>query len=87
MMKVFRLNEYDWWLAPDLETAIQSAMKECGYNLEETVDIRAHELTWQEMGQLTFHHDDLGNMTFAEEFYQRIVGGITEPEMFASTEM
>jgi hypothetical protein len=88
-MKVFRVNDCEWYMAPTLEEAVQKCMDDCKLPRDEAVD-DPRECTPEEMGRLTFM-DDVYNpekserRTFAEELARRIAAG-KGTEMFATTE-
>lgn len=84
-LKVFKMNDCDWYIAPNLEGAIKSIMCDHGSPKEDCVDSPT-ELSFEDMGKLKFIHDDYGEMTFAQEFYRLVSGGFTKAGLFASTE-
>jgi len=54
-MKIFRLNENDWYLANSMDDAIACAMKETGCERFDVYDLEyAHELTEEELDKNTF---------------------------------
>lgn len=83
-MKVFRINEYEWYMAPDLETAIATAMKDSGLSRDEAVD-EPYELSDADLDRLVFACDDGTHCTFRYELNRRLVAD-PRPQAFASTE-
>lgn len=52
-MKVFRLNEYEWWYGPDSETVIQEAMDTTKLPKDDLIDdLYFHELTDKEIDKM-----------------------------------
>lgn len=84
-MKVFQLNECDWYMAPTLDEAIEMSTRDSGLPRDEAADDDARECTPEEMGRLKFRDDDDTVRTFQEELDRRIAAG-ARTEMFASTE-
>lgn len=58
-MKVFRLNEYEWYAANDLEEAVDAAMKLTGCSREEVLDdLYAGELSEAKLKGFDLLDDD-----------------------------
>lgn len=54
-MKVFEMDDCEWWRAPSLEDVIAARMSECGMTREEVVqDGCPRELTEAELNQLKY---------------------------------
>ena len=85
-MKVFRINDYEWYMANTLEEAIKLAMDLTGLPADEAAEDDAHEECEAEMNRMKFVDDDgVTRRTFAAELQRRIEAGLpTGP--FASTE-
>ena len=85
-MKVFAMNDCDWWAAETLEAAKAAYLKETG--LEEADDPfdDPHELTPEEMDRLRFHSKDWAVRSFQEQLDWMIASGQDFPAFFASTE-
>lgn len=88
-MKIFKLNDCDWFAAGTLEEAILCAKTECGYDDDSIED--PHELTDEEMDRLQYRFTDdydrpLASMSFRAALAKRIADGERFPYMFASTE-
>ena len=86
-MKIFRLNDYDWWIAETQEQAIADYIKDVGLSEEETID-NPGELNEKQLNSYIFTDNEIANTpqrTFKEELQRRINAGATS-EMFASTE-
>lgn len=84
-MKVFKLNDCDWYLANSLEEAIEVAMKDTGLPRDEVVD-DPYELDEEQMNTVMFDNQDGSKWPFAVELQNMIEAGIARPGMFASTE-
>lgn len=90
-VKIFRMNEYEWWFAPTLEEAIQEAARQTGLDREELVDEDyLEELSDEDMDRLIFVHEaeeDSSELkvTFREELRSRTSDGQTVG-MFAASE-
>lgn len=88
-IKIFRLNDCDWFAAETLEAAIQCARSEFGYT-DDSFD-EAYELDDAELDCLKYRFTDdddkpLETMSFREALAKRIADGEQFPYMFASTE-
>jgi hypothetical protein len=83
-IKVFKLNDCDWWAASDLEAAKAAYIEQTG---EEDFD-DAYELSDHQMEFLKFRRDDDNHteVSFKEELERRLRDGETFPCFFASTE-
>lgn len=83
-MKIFKMNDCDWWVAETLEEAKDSYKLETG----EESDLDARELSDAEMDRLTItNEEDDVKLTFREELTRRIADGtISSPSLFGSTE-
>ena len=83
-MRVFKVNDCDWWMASTAEQAKSAAIE--FYGDEDMVD-EVEELTDEQLNSHTFHdEDDETTRTFEAQLLKRIKEGATKPEMFASTE-
>ena len=92
-MKIFKLNDCDWYAAEDMESAIQQIMHDTGNTREDCVDYSAHELTDEEMDRLRFMDDREGDpesagtsRSFREQLALMVERGETFPCPFATTE-
>ena len=98
---VYRMNDYEWWLARTLEEAKADAARCWGYTLEqaeaEEMFDEPHELDAGELDRLTFVDDTqlpegaLVRRSFREELEMRVAslrekGGEMRPERFAVTD-
>jgi hypothetical protein len=84
-MKIFKLNDCDWWAGEDLESVKSAYIEEVGGD----VDDDARELTEAEMDSLDFVDElpDYGeHRTFREQLRRMIDSGAQFPCFFASTE-
>jgi hypothetical protein len=84
IMRVFKVNDCDWWMA---ETAEQAKLAAIEFYGDEDMVEEVEELTDEQMNSHTFYdEDDETTRTFEAQLLKRIKEGATEPEMFASTE-
>lgn len=86
-MKVFKINDYDYYMANSLEEAIQAAMTDSGLSWKEVTDGGAYNISEAGLDKLIFTDDDGTKRTFREELEQRIAAGTTKAELFASEAM
>jgi hypothetical protein len=84
VMKVFRINDCDWWFGSSLEQAIAAYMAETGLPFDEAVD-SPRELTPEELAKHTYCDDDGTTHSFAEEVERMLSEGKANC-LFASTE-
>ena len=95
-IRVFRINDSEWWMARTLAEAKQDYLATVGPMSEEEAFDDARELTDAELDSLQFRDDegiDLdggtekgGKRSFREELQGRIAARATCPQPFASTE-
>lgn len=89
-MKVFQLNDCDWYAAETLEEAIDCAVELTGVSREEIVEpsYSPYELTEEQMNNHTMIDEDTKEPvgSFTEVLAQRIKEGQMFPQLFASTE-
>jgi hypothetical protein len=92
-LRVFRLNDCDWWMARTLEEAKVSYIADCGPMTDEEAFDESRELTDEELDRLKFHDTDgydrpikRSIRTFREELRQQIEMDPITPRMFACTE-
>lgn len=90
-MRVFRMNDCDWWMARSLDEAKADYISQTG-STEDELCPDARELTEEELDRLRFTDTDeyerpIGKTcSFRKELQRRIDAGVTRPGMFASTE-
>lgn len=90
-LKVFSLNEDDYWMAESLSEAIDSYLHATGMTLSEASiadDVEVAdvvEVATESMQRLVFYDDDGTSRTFQEELDRRVAAGETKPQCFAST--
>lgn len=84
-IKVFRLNDYEWWAGPNLAACIADWKKWTGLDEEELDDPR--ELTADEMARIQYvDPDDDTKHSFAQELSERLSGKEEFPQPFAFTD-
>jgi hypothetical protein len=90
-MRVFAMNDCDWWMARSLEEAKADYCHQTG-STESELCPEARELTDAELDRLRITDLDDNerpsgkSRSFRKELQRRVDAGITKPEMFASTE-
>ena len=87
-MKVFRMNDYDWWADETLEKAIANyrADQLTMVNEDDIDTSDAYEVSDEAMEALRYHDDNGPTWSFREELNRRIAAGEPFPCLFASTE-
>lgn len=92
-LRVFRLNDCDWWLAHTLEEAKASYIADCGPMAEEEAFDEPRELTKEELRTLHFVDTDenerrisKSRRQFRTELRRQIESDPITPRMFACTE-
>lgn len=87
-LKIFRVNDCEWYLAKNLQQAVELAMSDSELPEDEACD-NPREVTEEEMNRLKFIDDtyrqDSTSRTFAEELARQIANGAV-PGPFATTE-
>jgi hypothetical protein len=86
-IKIYQLNDCDWWADYSLELAIENYLNETGVSYEEGIE-NPHELSDEEMKTM-IHIGDSGlgpRMSFIDRLLLDIEGGCQFPCLFASTE-
>lgn len=90
LMKVFQINDCDWWVGESLDVCVQDYRVKVDDDPSYTEDSR--ELTDEELDTLLFsvcdeHERPTGEKrTFREQLAAEIEAGGEFPRMFASTE-
>lgn len=88
MMKVFKLNDYEFFMAETLEQAIAECAKDYGMPEDELTD-NPFELSDKDLDEYIFKDDindaNSSQRTFKEELQRRIAAG-SGPQVFAVTE-
>jgi hypothetical protein len=91
-IRVFQLNDYEWWAGADLESVKTARQTGCGE--EDDIFDEPHELSDAAMDRLlfTYYEDDYEReenkrtRTFRQELDRAIAEGQTFPCEFAGTE-
>jgi len=83
-MKVFQMNDCDWYMAENLIQAIDLYSRDYGLDFEN----QPRELEECEMQNLMFTDEDGADLprSFAEELKIRLAKENVQPQLFASTE-
>lgn len=86
MIKIFRLNDCDWYAGNNLEDCINEAIKQTGLTREEIVDSPS-ELSDADMEKHHLHEEDkTDKFTFRKSLDELIENNTVFPCFFASTE-
>jgi hypothetical protein len=92
-IKVFKLNDYEWWAAASLAEAIADWKQWTGFGDEEAAENLddPRELSDEEMDRLQFAHTEEDDtpyrkQSFRAELAEQIAAGETFPGFFATTE-
>jgi hypothetical protein len=88
-MKVFQLDDCDWWVGETLAACIAEAREVCGDGSYCDAEDEGCEVTAEQMQTLKFVDDDLDppqTFTFAQQLHREIAEGGKFPRFFASTE-
>jgi hypothetical protein len=88
-LNVYRLNDYEWFIAPTLQSAIEKWKDFTGLNDEDLDDPK--QLTEEELDTMKFCHTDedespTHSITFRERVAEMIAEGTTDADFFATTE-
>jgi hypothetical protein len=84
-MKVFALDDIEWWAGPSLEACVAAGKAACGDDCYDEPDDYA-ELDDAAMQRLVFVDDDGTRRSFAEELARRVAAGETFPQPFAASD-
>lgn len=88
-MKIFRVNECDWYAAEDFESAIKLYMEDAGISREDVDDGDPEEVSPADMNGLTYTDNEAEppiQRSFAEQLSIEMNDGKPFPRFFASTE-
>jgi len=83
-IKVFRLNEYEWWAGKDLKSVKKHYLEVTGVPPEEAFD-DPYELSDADMEEFKFHCDDY-ECSFKSQLTRMKRRGVKFPSAFAFTE-
>lgn len=85
-MKVFAMNDCEWWAAESLEEAKADYIKETGVPEEDGPFDDPHELGAEAMNRLRFSDDDGSVRSFEAQLKKMVAEGSKFPCLFATTE-
>lgn len=89
-IKIFSLNEFDWWAGADLESVKNAYLEETGLDAEEAFeDDTPEELSDADLDRLRFHYDlddRSKTISFREQLEDMVRSGMSFPCFFGSTE-
>lgn len=86
-MKIFNLDDVEFWIGESLESCVDEAMRTCGTDAEDYES--AHELSDADLDRMKFQDTDeddrpLGEpRTFREQMAREIAEGGAFPRLFA----
>lgn len=83
-MKVFEINDIEWWAGPDLKTTKDAYLTQTENDVEDTETM--HELSDEEMESSEFFHEGNMPMSFKDRLKELVDKGESFPCFFASTE-
>lgn len=86
-IKIFKLNDCDWWADTSLEEAIKNYLNETGMSHEDGIE-DPYELSDDEMKNIIHSGEDGAGprMAFIDRLLMDIAEGMKFPCLFASTE-
>ncbi len=85
-IKVFRLDDYEWWAGESLAACIAEARAQAGEDCYDGAEEDGYELTAEQMREYKFHDEDGTACSFACRL-QELIDECTEfPVLFAATE-
>ena len=85
VIKVFQLDDIEWWAGESLEACVAEGRRQCGDDCYSDEGYQG-EVSPEAMQRLKFLDDDGTMRTFAEELARRIAAGATFPQPFAASE-
>ena len=83
-IRVYRMDDIEWWAGESLEACIAEGRRLCGEECYPDDSHEQHELSDDEMAHLKFVDEDGSTRTFAEELARRIAAGESFPQPFAA---
>lgn len=84
-IKVFALDDIEWWAGESLEACLAAALELAGPECYDDPELH-HELSDEAMQRLKFVDEDGSERTFAEELARRVAAGEKFPQPFAATD-
>ena len=88
-MKVYQLDDCDWWVGPSLAACIAEARAQCGAGSYCDAEEEGREVTAEQMQRLTYideEEDKPQTRTFAAQLARDIADGGQFPRFSASPE-
>jgi hypothetical protein len=85
-IKVFQLDDVEWWAGNSLEDCLKEARKHAGQESYEDAEELAGQLSDSEMQRLKFVDEDGTRCTFEERLRDLVAEGVQFPCLFAATE-
>ena len=90
-IRIFKLDDYDWWAGESLQACIDEARRQCGADTYPDAEQEGRELSDEDMQRLMFVDESDGaqapvRRTFAEQLARELAEGGPFPRLFASTD-
>lgn len=85
MIKVFQLDDIEWWAGESLEACIKAARAVCGAECYPGAEEEGSEVSEDDMRKLTVRDGDAAT-TFAEQVQFLIKSGTVFPCLFAAAD-
>jgi hypothetical protein len=82
VIKVFQLDDIEWWAGESLEACVAEGRRQCGDDCYPDDGVQG-EVSSEAMQRLRFVDEDGTFRTFAEELEKRVAADETFPQMFA----
>lgn len=90
-IRIYRLDDTDWWAGESLQACIDEARSQCGAGSYCDAEDEGQEVSDAEMQQLIYVDESDGaqppiERTFAEQLAREVADGGGFPRLFASTD-
>lgn len=86
-IKVFKLDDYEWWAGESLQACIAAARADAGPGTYEHAEEDGFEVSAEDMQTHRFTEEDgVTQRSFAEELARRVAACEVFPSIFAATE-
>ena len=89
-IKIFNMDDFNWWASRDLESVKEAYLKETGLDAEEAFESDVpEELSDADLDRLRFHHDPddrSKTISFREQLENMVKASMSFPCFFGSTE-
>lgn len=85
-MKVFKMDDLEWWAGESLEACVAEGRKQCGPECYPDDPSEQHEVSAEAMQRKIFVDEDGSQRTFAQELQRMVDAGTEFPCPFAATD-